>query len=417
MRIAESGNCEGSVAVALGGVGQLGQSVIDETVEYRFFSEMISRDRPVEKRGCSLGAGCWLAIALLLVTMEARAEEDALTWTNGEALTVQGRGWVERNSPFARLPAKSEELVRSEVWGLSRDSAGLHVDFVAETSRVAVRWDLTRERLQMPHMPASGASGLDLYVWDDEGARWRWLANGRPGAVVGNERVLVRNLPVAERRYRLYLPLYNGIATLEIGTEGAARAAKVNGEKPIVIYGTSIVQGASAMRPGMAYPAQLGRRLGRPVLNLGFSGNGRGEPEVAALLAELDPAIFVLDPLPNMSGPKITPLVEEFIAILRQSHPETPIVLVESIVYANAYLVPAREERHSDSSRQMRELWERLSQNDPHLHLVRADRLLGEDGEDTVDGTHPTDLGFYRIAEGLYPILAELLKWGSVFEE
>jgi hypothetical protein len=67
----------------------------------------------------------------------------------------------------------------------------------------------------------------------------------------------------------------------------------------------------------MAYPALLGRQLGRSVINLGFSGNGRAEPEVARLLAELDPAIFVLDPLPNVSGPGVTALLEEFITILK----------------------------------------------------------------------------------------------------
>ena len=350
-----------------------------------------------------------LAAAAFLPLLSLRAETKA-TWTDAAELTLHGRGWVDSLSPYDRFPGRAGEIVRPPVWALSRDAAGLYVDFITDSPRVAARWSLTRERIGMAHMPATGVSGLDLYVWDARELRWRWLANGRPTAYPENEVTLVNNLPVKERQYRLYLPLYNGIASLAIGTDGGVRDAGPDPRKPVVIYGTSITQGASASRPGMAYPALLGRQLGRNVINLGFSGNARGEPEVAELLAELDPAVFVLDPLPNMSGPTVTPLLDEFITILRRKHPRTPIVLVESIVYANAHLVSSRESRHTDSSRQLREVWEaRVEAGDRNLFLVAADQLLGADGEDTVDGTHPTDLGFHRMAEGLFPVIRRLL--------
>jgi len=356
------------------------------------------------------GAVLGLCSFFLIGLGKPAAGADELTWTDAASLTIHGRGWDDVASPFHRLPARAEGIVRPEVWALSKDAAGLYVEFAAETTEIAVRWDLMRERLFMHHMPSSGVSGLDLYVWDDRESRWRWLANGRPGKQAGNEQVLVREIPLAERRYRLYLPLYNGVDSLRIGARGELRDSARDERNAVLIYGTSIVQGASASRPGMAYPALLGRHLDRTVINLGFSGNGRAEPEVAELLTELDPALFVLDPLPNLSGPTVTPLVEKFIGILRSSHPTTPIVLVESIVYTNAHLVPSREERHSDSSRQMRDLWERLSLEDPNLHLLPAERLFGGDEEDTVDGTHPNDLGFFRMAEGMLPFIAQLLR-------
>ena len=348
-------------------------------------------------------------MTLSLLVLPLSAETD-LVWTDASGLTIHGRAWDDTASPFDRFPARAEESVRPPVWTLSRDSAGLYVDFITDSPRVDVRWSLTRERIAMHHMPATGVSGLDLYVWDARELRWRWLANGAPTAYPENEATLVNHLPVQERQYRLYLPLYNGITSLSIGTVGGLRDAGPDPRKPVVIYGTSITQGACASRPGMAYPALLGRQLGRLVINLGFSGNARGEPEVAELLAELDPEVFVLNPLPNMSGPSVTPLLQEFIAILRREHPRTPIVLVESIVYTNAHLVATREARHSDSSRQLREFWETLvDAGDRNLHLVSAGQLLGDDGEDTVDGTHPTDLGFNRMAEGLFPIIRRLL--------
>ncbi len=349
---------------------------------------------------------------LALVHSTARAVDDEAdwTWTDATELMVRGQAWKDTASPFDRFPSRAEEVVRPAVWYLSRDAAGLYVEFITDASAVAARWTLRRDRLALPHMPATGVSGLDLYVRDHDENRWRWLANGRPAELPSNEVTLVNNLPGEERHYRLYLPLYNGITSLEIGTLGDLRDSLEDPRKPVVIYGTSITQGASASRPGMAYPAILGRQLNRPVINLGFSGNGRAEPEVAELLAELDPAVYVLDTLPNLSGSQVTERMEAFIAILRREHPEVPIVLVENIVYTNAFLVSNRAERHTDSSRQLRALWEKLrNEGDRNLYLIPAGELLGDDGEDTVDGTHPTDLGFNRMAEGMRPVLQVIL--------
>jgi len=80
---------------------------------------------------------------------------------------------------------------------------------------------------------------------------------------------------------------------------------------------------------GMAYPAILGRRLDRPTLNLGFSGNGTMDLEVAALLAELDAAVYVIDCLPNMNASAVAERTEPMVRRLRSARPKAPIVLVE----------------------------------------------------------------------------------------
>src|ERR1017187_7975974 len=150
-------------------------------------------------------------------------------------------------------------------------------------------------------------------------------------------------MKATRREYLLYLPLYNGVEEVKIGVPPEAKfesaLPRPAGLKPIVFYGTSIVQGGCASRPGMAYPAILGRRLDRPQINLGFSGNAWSEPEVAQLLAELDPAAYVLDPLPNMKEEWVVPRLARFVEILRGAHPKTPIVLVENVPY------PRSEER------------------------------------------------------------------------
>src|ERR1035438_5914946 len=144
---------------------------------------------------------------------------------------------------------------------------------------------------------------------------------------------LVNGIPATEREFMVYLPLRNGVTSLEFGVPKGATIkpgpAQVAGSNPIVFYGTSITHGIGASRAGMTHVAMLGRTFNREVINLGFSGNGRMEPEVVKFVAELDPAVFVLDCLPNMNGQQVTERVVPGVKLLRDSHPDTPILLVE----------------------------------------------------------------------------------------
>lgn len=342
-----------------------------------------------------------------------KADRAGKVWYDIRQLGLEGQGWTEVKAPFDRLPAKAQAQVRPPVWGLSRDSAGLCVRFTTDSPDIACRWTLIKASLALPHMAATGVSGVDLYV-SNEG-KWRWLATGRPAQAGLNEATLVSNLPPDKRDYMLYLPLYNGVTGVEIGLkEGASLATlprAAGKEKPIVFYGTSITQGGCASRTGMVHTAILGRRLDRPVINLGFSGNGRMEAEVAALLAELDPAIYVIDCLPNMTAAEVTERAGPLVATLRKAHPETPILLVEDRTYANAFLVEAQRERNETSRAALRVVFDKLiADGDKNVHYLRGELLLDEDGEGTVDGSHPTDLGFVQHADAFEKVLRPLLK-------
>lgn len=344
-------------------------------------------------------------IALLALPLAA---QPALRWHDIRTLGLQGQGWKDTRHPFDRLPAKAESLVRAPVWNLSHDSAGIFVRFRSAAPDIHARWTLRKERLALPHMPATGVSGLDLYVRHRGG--WRWLANGRPEKQT-NEQALVTHWSGGEREYLLYLPLYNGVESVELGIPESASLTPVpDTRKPIVFYGTSILQGGCASRPGMAYPAIIGRILDWPTINLGFSGNGKSEPEIASLLAELDPAAFVLDSLPNLQPAEVAERVEPFIRTIRQARPTTPIVLVENVVYTNSELVPARASFHEKNAL-LTDIYDKLRRaGDRNLYLVPAGSLLGTDGEGAVDGVHPTDLGFLRMAEAIAPTLRRTLS-------
>jgi lysophospholipase L1-like esterase len=264
-------------------------------------------------------------------------------------------------------------------------------------------------------MPATGVSGLDLYVKD--AGKWHWLGVGKPEKSSVNEQKLIANLKPEKREYLLYLPLYNGVESVEVGVPEKAfiekaPAASPENTRPIVFYGTSIVQGAVASRPGMTYPSILSRRLNKPAINLGFSGNGRAETEMANLVAEIDAAVYVVDCLPNLSNrQEVEERVPGFLRILREKHPSTPIVLVENIVYADTPFEEIRNQRYREKNEALRRIYQNLIKSGfKRLYYVAGDKMLGFDSDATVDGTHPTDLGFFRIADVLEPFIKNALK-------
>lgn len=337
--------------------------------------------------------------------------ENNLHWHDLQNLTIEGKGWIDTNTFYDRLPTHAKALVRDPVWNLSQDSAGLCARFTSDARAIHARWSLRKEGLAMTHMAATGVSGIDLYTRVNN--TWRWIGVGRPNAFPDNEAQLCAELPAGTREYLLYLPLYNGVTSVALGVpEGSVlEPTSPRDTRPIVFYGTSIVQGGCASRPGTCHPAILGRMLDCPVLNLGFSGNGKMEREVAELLAELDPALYIVDCLPNMAADEVSARAPELVRILRAARPETPILLVEDRTYSDAFLHQDRAERNRSNREALHQVFAELeTAKITGLHYLAGDHLLGADGDDTVDGSHPTDLGFRRYAKTFYPVLEKLLS-------
>lgn len=338
---------------------------------------------------------------------------EAVDWSEPREWGVEGRGWEDqpRLRYYDRFPAKAEQMVPDAVWRLSRDSAGMAVLFATDARAIWVDYRLRSDRLALPHMPATGVSGVDLYAAVGS-ERPRWVQVSRPDSVTVRAK-LADELDPGLRNYTLYLPLYNGIEELRIGVPAGSKLTPIppRKSKPLVFYGTSIMHGASASRPGMALPAIVGRRLARPTINLGFSGNGRMDPGVVELLAELDPAVYCIDCLPNMNAELVAARTAPLVEKLRTARPDTPILLVEDRVNTNSGFFNARRRHHQANHAALRKAFESLlAAGVKKLFYLEGAGLLGDDGDAAVDGSHPTDLGFFRYAEAyekaLRPILA-----------
>ena len=212
------------------------------------------------------------------------------------------------------------------------------------------------------------------------------------------------------REYIAYLPLYDGVELLEIGVDKGADIGmpqksvltKSRGNKPIVFYGTSITQGGCATRPGMAYPAILGRELGRETINLGFSGNGRMDISMAEAICRIEAAALVIDCLPNMTAQMVCDSAYNFIRYIADANSVMTIFMVENPDFPQSKYNSVMRTEIEDENALWRELFEQFRKAGyVNIEYITGENLIGEDGESTVDGTHFTDLGFMRYAQEL----------------
>jgi hypothetical protein len=258
-------------------------------------------------------------------------------------------------------------------------------------------------------MPATGVSGLDLYARDKDG-KWRWVQVARPGTQEMKLR-LADGLDAGEREYAIYLPLFNGVEFLHVGvTEGKKFVGLKPRAKPVVFYGTSITHGACASRPGMVHTAILGRRFDVPVVNLGFSGNGRMDQAVGEFLTRIDAAAFVIDCLPNMNAAAVTEKCVPLVKQLRAARPDTPIILVEDRRNTDAWLKTSLRQHHDANHAALKAAYEQLvKEGVKGLSYVPGDHLYGDDSDGATDGSHASDLGFHRQADIFEPFLKAAL--------
>jgi lysophospholipase L1-like esterase len=340
-----------------------------------------------------------------------QAHQDQVAWHDAAGWGVEGKGWPNTERYYDRFPGRAKGKVPQSVWYLSHHTAGLCVRFRTDSPSISLRMNLLSGDLAMPHMPATGVSGFDLYARTGAN-QWQWAQSAMPRAQQV-EGPLIAGLAPGMREYVGYLPLYNGVEKLEIGVAPGAAFEPIAPErrKPIVFYGTSICQGACASRPGIAYTAIVGRMLNQPIINLGFSGSGRMDPGVADLLAELDPAVYVIDCLPNMDAPLVRERTEPLVGRIRTSRPDTPILLVEDRTFGQAPLVPYIQAGLRERRAELTDAFRRLQKAGVrNLHYLKGDRLLGSDSEGTTDGSHPNDLGMMRCAEALRPALERIIS-------
>ncbi|XID95207.1 SGNH/GDSL hydrolase family protein [Paenibacillaceae bacterium WGS1546] len=328
---------------------------------------------------------------------------------------VNGFPWLERDGVYRRLPLAPEFELPPAVDRLADNTAGGQIRFRTNSGRLSVKVRLNGTA-NMNHMPATGQCGFDCYLGGPGEQKYMNTTKFDP-TKPEYEFSMYGKIEPGFHSVTLYFPLYIGVEEVLVGLDPWAEVAAplpYSTDKRIVFYGTSITQGGCASRPGMAYTNALSRKIDAEFVNLGFSGSGKGEAEVAHAVSGVpDPMLLVLDYEANSVSPELLQsTLPEFIRIYRLKHPEVPILVLSQFRYPREPFDPELRELRLARKRIQRETVNALRRRgDRNVHFHDGERLLGNAfNECTVDGTHPTDLGFYQMAEGLYPVIKRLLS-------
>ena len=334
-----------------------------------------------------------------------------IVYHDASAFPLLGKISETTETRYERLPAKLKGVSREPVWGLGKNTAGLAIRFCSDSHQFSLKWETVFDGT-MNHMAPSGIKGLDLYSL--ENGTWTYVSTALPKAKK-TETTIISGMDKKERELMLFLPLYDGIVSIEIGIDslafiGQPKIDLPRRSKPIVFYGTSITQGGCASRTGMAHSNILSRRLNREIINLGFSGSALLDYEIAELMAECDASIYIMEFVPNCSAEQITERTENFYRILRDKHPDTPVVFVENPTYTWAQFSLNAQNRHREKNKALQAVFDGLkAKKEKNIWMISTAGDIGTDSEGTVDGVHLTDLGFMRYADFLFPQIKKIL--------
>jgi lysophospholipase L1-like esterase len=336
-----------------------------------------------------------------------------LKYHNADAFPLYGKISEETETRYERLPATLRTVSRAPMWELGKNTAGLFLRFRTNSTTLGLTWSLYENRI-MSHMTPTGIKGFDLYCL--ENGAWQFVNSAQPAANArDNATIVISNMDGNEKEMMLYFPLYDGVTALQIGIDSAAFIAQpaVSApvhEKPVICYGTSILQGGCASRPGMAHTNILSRRFNREFINLGFSGNALLDYEIAELIAAREAALIILDFVPNATVQQMQEKMEKFYDIIRAKQPFTPILFIEDPPFPSAEYNRALQREVEDKNKTVREIFERIkARGDAPIEFISSEPMIGADHEATVDGIHFTDLGFMRYAGYLEPYIRKYI--------
>ncbi len=337
--------------------------------------------------------------------VETKIEREGLVFYDIDEAPFKIHGAFREGDHYVRLPAEVAKSVNDGVFGLHTHMAGGRVRFVTDSPYVAISVRLNTV-YKMSHFTFTGSIGFDMF------SGTRYIGTVVPPTNVIDQYEGVIDVPFTEKReYTINMPLYSGIDKMYIGIkEGSVleSAPDYKITKPVMYYGSSVTQGGCASRPGNAYQNIISRELDCDFVNLGFSGSAKAEDEIANYIASLDMSAFVYDygyNAPSFEHYKATH--ERMFKIIREKNPSLPIIMVSHPKY---YLSDALRKWFTDVL--MVTYNNAIAAGDKNVYYIDGKTFFPPDMREMalVDGTHPTDIGFWCMARVIGEKLKEILK-------
>lgn len=351
------------------------------------------------------------AMAVFAVIISATAKEVALTYVDASNLTIINK-IHDTNNPLERLDVERYSSLTQSANKVFRQSTGLALVFRTDSRNIYVRWSIHPQKLRA-NTPDIYLRGMDIYLLHE--GNWTFAGVARPKTdpdVVEFEASLIRNMADGVKECMVYLPAYAHIKSLEIGVDEGAmiKAAPSPFKHKIVFIGSSLTHGEGAPRPGANYVAQLGRRLNAETPNLGHSGQCKMQQHFVDIVCDNKADAFVFDAFSNPTAAIINERLYDFVEQIRAKHKKTPLIFLQTVRRTGAMFDLAAKKRNDDQRAAAEKLMEKVCKDFKNVYFINNAFDTGADNEGTVDNSHLTDYGIYRVLEIMEPQLREILS-------
>ena len=313
----------------------------------------------------------------------------------------------DKHKKITRLPDDVIERVPSLEF-LGRRPMGVRAGFKTNSKKFTLKFELETLSLDIG-MSIYACQSAFVFVGERKTSRFLGICNPYNYESKIFERTFTKSDEMED--VTIFLPRNEIIKAFSIFIEDEAEILPPTPYKystPILYYGSSITEGGIACNVTNGYNAVISRHLDADYYNFGFSGNCKGEIEMADYFNTLDFSIFVLDydhNAPDVAHLKATH--ENFFKRIRQKNPNVPIVMITRpcAVYGDDEI--ARREV-------VKSTYDNAIKNgDKNVYFIDGESFF-KDFEDRelcfIDTIHPNDLGFYKMAEVIEPIIKDILE-------
>ncbi len=318
---------------------------------------------------------------------------------------VFGVADFEKTGKIQRLP---DELIEKipRLSKLGRRCPGARLCFRTDSKSIKIR--ITFESLSMDvGMSIYSCQSAAVYAGDRPNSRFLGLINPKDYTQKCFEKTVTKENILED--VIVWLPRNEVISDIEIEIDDEAVMAEptpYKNAKPILYYGSSITEGGCCESITSGYNAIISRHLDVDYYNFGFSGNAKGDLHMAEYIAGIDMSIFVYDYDHNAPSPEhLASTHEPFFTVIRKRNPDLPVIMMTRPAIA-----------YSETDKRRREIVFTTYQNalkagDKNVYFIDGESFYGEYDRElcTVDRTHPNDLGFYRMAQVVEPVIKSLL--------
>ena len=355
------------------------------------------------KRYIVCSVACMVFSGTIFASAPQRVADSDYDWIDVATLDVGGRAALSEQEPFVRMVKSQRDVAPKSIQGMARESTGLSLRFRTTSRKLVFRYVTERRNWTDPLIPPSGLQSISVWRQTKGSEEWEYICKNHPNVDGDNEYATGWN---PDSTGWLYFPMRSVVKTFSIGVEHGAKFETAGYPRPekVVIYGTSIVHGGCVSSGGMMFTSFAGRRLGCEIINLGFSGGGKMELQMADLIAGIDASLYVVDCDWNMTVDLQKERYEPFVRRLRELRPSAPILLCGGCTEKK---MPRDQEVFAKS------VYEKLKAEDPsrwkNLHFLSGVDALPKCSWATHDHCHPNDYGAPFMGEFYARCIGEIL--------